>query len=150
MFRTRYASGNSRHNYIRQRYNTFNISSTGNEKNLIGHNEDEEMTPAIDTESEEATEVNMNDNKDNIDDIELESEYERMMTELNESDEDNNREGEDDREKTSEHDSDEEVVIDQPLNNEQMPRFSGDFAPYFKNITESLFFCWMEKHHICK
>ncbi|PKY23928.1 hypothetical protein RhiirB3_387609 [Rhizophagus irregularis] len=30
-----------------------------------------------------------------------------------------------------------------------MPRTAGNFAPYFKNITEALMFCWVEKHHIC-
>jgi hypothetical protein len=103
---------------------------------MSDYNEGGEMTPTINLENEQVNGVNMDY---------VESDYESVMTESDESDEDDNVKGEEDNE-----DSDEEVVIDQPLNNEQMPCFSGDFAPYFKNITESLFFCWMEKHHICK
>ncbi|CAB4485676.1 unnamed protein product [Rhizophagus irregularis] len=98
------------------------------------YDEDEEMIPTINIENKEMSE----------DDIEPGSEYERMMTEFNESDED-----EDEREGISEEDSDqisdEGVIIDQPLSSEQLPRSFGEFAPYFQNITESLFFCWMQK-----
>ena len=172
MFRTRYTHNNSQRSYIRTRYSAFNTPSTLNfinsnlsendhridipintPLNMDIYNEDEEMTPAIGTESEEATEVNIDDNEDYIDDyeideddIELESEYERMMTEFNESDEDK-----DDREETTEEeDSEEEIIIDQPLNINQMPHSFGEFAPYFNNITELLFFCWMQKYRICK
>ena len=102
-------------------------------------------------ENEEMREDDIEANEDDTieaseDDIELESEYERTMTEFNESDE-----NKDDREETSEdEDSEEEVIIDQPLNIDQMPHSFGEFAPYFKNITELLFFCWMQKHRICK
>jgi hypothetical protein len=118
--------------------------------------EGEEMTPAIedvDIENEKVSEDEVVNEDDEVlseddevvseDDIELESEYERMMT-------DNNDEDEDDREETNEEDSDEEVIIDKPFDSEQMPHSYGEFAPYFKNITESLFFCWMQKHRICK
>ena len=93
------------------------------------------------------------------DDIKLESEYERMMMEFNESEknegdreDDENERDDDDGEETSKEASDEEEIINQLLNNEQMPCFTqiGEFAPYFNNITESLFFCWMQKHRICK
>lgn len=106
--------------------------------------EDEEMgKDDIEVEDEEMEEDEIEAAED---DIELESEYERIMTEFNESDEDK-----DDGEETNEdNDSIEEVIIDQPLNIDQMPRSFGEFAPYFKNITESLFFCWMQKHRICK
>ena len=103
------------------------------------------------SENEEIREDDIETNEDDTietseDDIELESEYERTMMEFNESDEDK-----DDREETTEEeDSEEEVIIDQPLNIDQMPHSFGEFAPYFKNITESLFFCWMQKHRICK
>ena len=107
-------------------------------------NEDEEMgEDDIEVEDEEIEEDEIEAAED---DIELESEYERTMTEFNESDE-----NKDDREETNEgEDSIEEVIIDQPLNIDQMPHSFGEFAPYFKNITESLFFCWMQKHRICK
>ena len=84
------------------------------------YNEDEEMIETTDTENEEMSD----------DDIELEDEYERMMMEFNESEED-----EDEREEISEGDSDqiadEEVIIDQPLSSEQLPRSFSEFAPYF-------------------
>src|SRR4051794_20386216 len=113
------------------------------------YDEDEEMISTIGIENEEVSE----------DDIGFESEYERMMEEYNESDEyegdrgDNENESEeDDKDETSEEASDEEEIIDQPFNNEQMPYYAllNEFAPYFNNITESLFFCWMQKHRICK
>lgn len=178
MFRNRYSSSNIQHSYIRQRYNAFNTPSKLNETNFgtegtilenaatirnemtppigIENDEDEEMM-----ETEEVSEDDTDDNElseddtDNYEmdesDIELESEYERIMDEFNESDEDeDNGEGEDDRERMSEESSDEEVITDQALNSEQLPQSVGDFAPYFKNVTESLMFCWMQKHHICK
>ena len=127
------------------------------------YGKNEEMTPVIDFENEEMreyeneeigndeneeigdneTEMSEDENEVNEDYIlELEGEYDKMMMEFDESDEDGN--DNDYRE------SDEEVIIDKSFSNEQMPRTFGEFAPYFKNITESLFFCWMEKHHICK
>ena len=116
-------------------------------------NEDEEMRDddieanEDDIEAREDEEMREDDIEGNEDDIELESEYERTITEFNESDEDkDNRE-----ETTEEEDSEEEVIIDQPLNIiDQMPHSFSEFAQYFKNITESLFFCWMQKHRICK
>ena len=113
-------------------------------------NEDEEMRDIEanedDIEASEDEEMRDDDIEENEDDIELESEYERTMTEFNESDEDK-----DDREETTEEeDLEEEIIIDHSLNIDQMPHSFGEFAPYFKNITESLFFCWMQKHRICK
>jgi len=116
-------------------------------------NEDEEMRDddieanEDDIEAREDEEMREDDIEGNEDDIELESEYERTITEFNKSDEDkDNRE-----ETTEEEDSEEEVIIDQPLNIiDQMPHSFSEFTSYFKNITESLFFCWMQKHRICK
>ncbi|CAG8575552.1 22341_t:CDS:2 [Rhizophagus irregularis] len=64
------------------------------------YDEDGEMTPTIDIENEEVDD----------DDRELESEYEKMMT-----------------------NSDEEVIIDQPLSSEvgeQIPHSFGEFIPF--------------------
>ena len=115
-------------------------------------NEDKEMRKddikanEDDIEASEDDEMREDDIEGNEDDIEFESEYERTMTEFNESDEDK-----DDREETTEEeDSEEEIIIDHSLNIDQIPHSFGEFAPYFKNITESLFFCWMQKHRICK
>ena len=126
-------------------------------------NEDEEMTPNIDIEASEHEDEEMSEHEEEMSEHEDEemsehedeemseyedeemSEYERIMTEINESDEEN-----DDGEEASEENLDEKVIIDQPLNREQMPQSFGEFAPYFKNITESLLFCWMQKHRICK
>ncbi|CAG8737979.1 19139_t:CDS:2 [Dentiscutata erythropus] len=33
-------------------------------------------------------------------------------------------------------------IVDKFLSREQMPSISGEFAPYFNNITEILMFCW--------
>ncbi|RIA94359.1 hypothetical protein C1645_734881 [Glomus cerebriforme] len=107
------------------------------------YDEDEEM--AFDAKNEEVSEDDIeSDTNDEFDINNEEGEYERMMMEFNESDDDDNDE------ETSEVDSDGEVIVDQPLNSEQMPHSFGEFASYFKNITESLLFCWMQKHRICK
>jgi len=115
------------------------------------YNENEEMITTNEMEVEDAMELDIESEEASEDEIEFytnneTSEYERMIMEFDES----NEEDGSDKEETSEEESDEEVIIDKPLSNEQMPRTSGEFAPYFKNITESLFFCWMQKHHICK
>ncbi|CAB4495349.1 unnamed protein product [Rhizophagus irregularis] len=139
MFQSRYVSNISQRSYIRQRYSAFNIASTlnrtndntatdSNDHDIIDiYDEDEEMTPTIDTESAESEEDDEEFNEGD------EYEGDRGGNE-NESDEE-----------TSEEASDEEI-IDQPLNNEQLPHFtqSNEFNPYFNNITESLFFCWMQ------
>ena len=117
--------------------------------------ENKEMTPAIDLENEE---IGEDENEDIGDDenemsedenevsedyiLELEGESDKMMMEFDESDED----GDD----NDYRESDKEVIIDKSFSNKQMPRTFSKFAPYFKNITKSLFFCWMEKHRICK
>ena len=130
MFRTRYAPINSQSSYFRQRYNTFNISSTlntvaaGNDRNMDIYNKDEGMTPAIDIETEErndnniemeevSEELDTNDDEVSEDDIELESEYyERMMMEFDKRDEDEgNVEDEHDKKETSEEDSNEEEEL---------------------------------------
>jgi hypothetical protein len=41
-------------------------------------------------------------------------------------------------------------IVDKALNSEQIPSMSGEFAPYFENITGALLFCWVQKHNICK
>ncbi|POG76763.1 hypothetical protein GLOIN_2v1474420 [Rhizophagus irregularis DAOM 181602=DAOM 197198] len=152
MFRSNYVSNISQRSYIRQRYSAFNIASTLNRKNdnkatdsndhdiIDIYDENEEMKPTIDTKSAESEKVSE-------DNIAFESEYERMMEEFNEGDEyEGDRGGNENEsdEETSEEASEEEI-IDQPLNNEQLPHFtqSNEFNPYFNNITESLFFCWM-------
>jgi hypothetical protein len=40
-------------------------------------------------------------------------------------------------------------TVDEALSSEQIPFINGEFAPYFKNITEALMFCWIQKHNIC-
>ncbi|RIB29529.1 hypothetical protein C2G38_2027664 [Gigaspora rosea] len=39
-------------------------------------------------------------------------------------------------------------VVDEALNIEQIPSINGEFAPYFKNITEVLMFFWIQKYNI--
>ncbi|CAG8739036.1 7805_t:CDS:2, partial [Racocetra fulgida] len=39
-------------------------------------------------------------------------------------------------------------IINQALNIEEMPSISGEFSQYFKNPTEALMFCWIQKHKI--
>ena len=112
--------------------------------------ENEEVTPVIDIENEGEDDIELEVENEVASEDEVEfyinddaSEYERMMMDFDESDEEGGNDN-------SDEEADEEVIIDKPFSNEQMPQIFGEFAPYFKNITESLFFCWMEKHHISK
>ncbi|CAB4425905.1 unnamed protein product [Rhizophagus irregularis] len=122
MLRNRYVSHTSQHNYIRQRYNMFNTISqvplainerineddiaTAKNDEIDIFDEDEEMIQVSDIESEEASE-------DDIDEFETyhensESEYERMMSEIDERDEE-------DREEIGEENLDEEIIINKPF-----------------------------------
>ncbi|RIB10425.1 hypothetical protein C2G38_2206155 [Gigaspora rosea] len=47
---------------------------------------------------------------------------------------------------TNEEESDK--IVDESLSREQILSINGEFAPYFNNITETLMFCWVEKHNI--
>ncbi len=114
------------------------------------YNEDKEMT-AFDIENEENEDgiefdIN-NDDKSSEDEVEFDineesdyervNDYERMMMEFNESDEEDSS----DREETSKGNLAEDIIVNQPFSKEKMPHSFGEFASYFKNITESLFFC---------
>ncbi|CAG8813902.1 36763_t:CDS:2 [Gigaspora margarita] len=39
-------------------------------------------------------------------------------------------------------------IIDEALNIEKMPSISREFSLYFKNLTEALMFCWIQKYSI--
>ncbi|RIA88247.1 hypothetical protein C1645_826663 [Glomus cerebriforme] len=52
-----------------------------------------------------------------------------MMMKFNESNDDNDDNDDDNGEETSEINSDGEVIVNQPLNNKQMPHSFGEFAP---------------------
>ena len=41
-------------------------------------------------------------------------------------------------------------IIDDALDPSKLQETSGDFSPYFDNITTALLFCWIQKHNICK
>jgi len=74
------------------------------------------------------------------------NEYERTMMEFNESEEEDNS---NDEEETNQEEPDEEVIIDKPFNNKQMPQTSSEFAPYLRISPNCYSFFWTEKHHIC-
>lgn len=100
---------------------TTDMTTDSNDHDIMDiYNKDEEMTPTVDIENyDEVSE----------DDIAFENNYERMMEEFNESNEyEGNRGGDDnesdvDDEESSEETSDKDKIIDQLLNNEQMPHF---------------------------
>jgi len=126
---------------------------TTTQTNMNIYNEDEKMIifNIENEESEDDVEFDINNNNESSEDHDTEfdindyeranHDYERIM-EFNKSDE----EDDNNKEETSEEKSDKEVIINKPLSNEQIPQTFGEFASYFKNITESLFFCWMQKH----
>ena len=136
MFRTRYTHNNSQRSYIRTRYSAFNTPSTLNfiNSNLSEndhridipintpldmdiYNEDEEMTIVMENEETNDDVINdeVNDDDEVNNDTEPEGDYERILMESNESDEDD-----DDLEEINKEDLDESIIVDQPLNNEQM------------------------------
>src|SRR3984885_6984597 len=44
--------------------------------------------------------------------------------------------------------SEEKLFVDAALDEEKLPSFDGDFAPYFKDFTTAALFCWIHKHNI--
>ncbi len=112
---------------------------TNEEVSSSGALDDDEML--IDSDNEVATNKEEYDSDEEYSD-EVFCEEER---EFDESDSDGSNGDESDGD---EYEPDE--IVDQPLSNEEMPHINGEFAPYFKNITEALMFCWIQKHNICK
>ncbi|CAB5376329.1 unnamed protein product [Rhizophagus irregularis] len=165
MFRNRYISFNKQRNYIRQRYNApsqfstkerytevngdDNMSTTSNNGyTQIDIYNDEKRNEELSKENSEVTsEENSETTSDDEDEVTSEEDLE---TASDNEDETTSEEDPDENEITNEEDFDDEINVDKSFSNEQMPRNFGDFAPYFSNITEALFFCWMQKHNICK
>ncbi|CAB4435776.1 unnamed protein product [Rhizophagus irregularis] len=213
MFRNRYTPINHRQNYVRNRYNTFNVQShhISNERvtkineELYTHEDNIIIDMELDNERNENTE-----NEEIINEVtsgknsrklsNKEKSGEEFTEESNEdpdedpdedSDEESNEDSDEDSDEESNEDSDEdsdeeesngqyssadeefdeefdeyfseesneesdeepdrgEKVVDESLKNEHMPHISGEFAPYFSNITEALMFCWIQKHNICQ
>ena len=48
----------------------------------------------------------------------------------------------------SEGENDIPEVVDAALDENKLPPFDGDFAPYFQNFTTATLFCWIHKHNI--
>ena len=44
--------------------------------------------------------------------------------------------------------SEEKLFINAALDEDKLPSFDGDFAPYFKDFTTATLFCWIHKHNI--
>ena len=122
---------------------------TNEEVSSSGALDDDEML--IDSDNEVAT------NKEEYDSDEVATNKEEYYSDEEYSDEvfcEEEREfGESDSDGSNGDEFDEyepDEIVDQPLSNEEMPHINGEFAPYFKNITEALMFCWIQKHNICK
>jgi hypothetical protein len=78
----------------------------------------------------------------------LENDYAMFL----ESDEDYAMFLESDEDSSSDSDTDisseEKLFVDAALDEEKLPSFDGDFAPYFKDFTTAALFCWIHKHNI--
>ncbi|CAG8749483.1 20966_t:CDS:2, partial [Rhizophagus irregularis] len=98
--------------------------------------------------SKKNSEVTSEENSETTSDDEDEVTSEDLETASDDEDETTSEEDPDENEVTNEEDFDDEINVDKSFSTEQMPRNFGDFAPYFSNITEVLFFCWMQKHNI--
>ncbi|RIA94745.1 hypothetical protein C1645_817661 [Glomus cerebriforme] len=44
--------------------------------------------------------------------------------------------------------SEEKVFIDIVLDENNLPQFNSNFAPYFQDFTTATLFCWIHKHNI--
>src|SRR6266498_1043547 len=44
--------------------------------------------------------------------------------------------------------SEEKIFVDAALDEDKLPSFDSDFAPYFKDFTTAALFCWIYKHNI--
>ena len=131
----------------------------------VDYESDYEMTNEIETDSE----MRNNDffAKEELSEDELfnKKPYEELFDDSGDDDDDNFSDDElsDDYEESNKDglsgdDNDDEVpneempdkIVDNALSDEQIPHNDGEFSPYFKNITEALMFCWIQKHNICK
>ena len=78
----------------------------------------------------------------------LENDYAMFL----ESDEDYAMFLESDEDSSSDSDTDisseEKLFVDAALDEEKLPSFDGDFAPYFKDFTTAALFYWIHKHNI--
>ena|SRR5437763_62505 len=93
----------------------------------------------MDIYNEEEVESNVSDEETSSEEL-----YEREEEEEVSSEDDSNKEI------ANEEELDEKIIIDEAFNYNQMSQTNdSDFAPYFSNITETLLFCWIQKHNIC-
>lgn len=103
---------------------------------------DDEENENDDASNDEESDDEISDEDYEIQDMEL------LDDEVSEEDEGEYHIDEDIDEVLNQENSDK--IADKALSSEQMPLISGEFAPYFKNVTEALMFCWVQKHNICK
>lgn len=103
---------------------------------------------ALNDEENESDDASNDEEKESDDDEDYEIQnMELLDDEVSEEDEEEYIDEDIDEELNQENS---DKIADKALSFEQMPPINGEFAPYFKNVTEALTFCWIQKHNICK
>ncbi|PKK63573.1 hypothetical protein RhiirC2_716892 [Rhizophagus irregularis] len=131
---------------------------TENEE-IIGEESSRENPRILFSKEESSEESSEESNEESDEEFSEESSGEYSSDKINEeSDEEFSEKssGEYSNDESSDESSDEsneepmkdEKIVDESLKREYMLYISGEFAPYFSNITEALMFCWNQKHNI--
>src|SRR6266542_2847463 len=136
MFQNSYTPLNHRKNYIRNRYNTFNMQS---------HHISNERVTKINKElytHEDNIIIDMKLDNERIENTENEEIINEELSDKNSSKLSNKEKSGEKLTKESNEEPDRgEKVIDESLKNEYIPHISREFVPYFSNIMEALMFC---------
>jgi len=157
MFRNRYISFNPHHSFIRRRHGKISLQLLNDRntfENIYGNDNYMEYEPG--ENNNELDEPDLNEYElDEYDEFDEENGPDDVVDEYENESNVNEEyvvldENEEELEDHDELGENEEVLVDESLKSEKMPHVDGEFAPYFSNITETLMFCWVQKHSICK
>jgi len=85
---------------------------------------------------------------DDDDDDATSSEYEEEEDEATFSESEVNYTTSESEESDTDPSSEEKIFVDMALDEDNLPQFNGNFAPYFQDFTTAALFCWIHKHNI--
>src|SRR6266498_3225187 len=126
--------------------------SDNDDDNVDGedHNYEDSDNDELRSNNDEESDATPLENEENDYTIFLESDEDYAM--FLESDEDYAMFLGSDEDSSSDSDADtsseEKLFVDAALDEDKLPSFDGDFAPYFKDFTTAALFCWIHKHNI--
>jgi hypothetical protein len=142
--------------------NVIEIDDNEMQEQQSNHDDDIDMMQSRDEEYEDdyarSSEKDDDDNDDN-EILEQRSDYDDIIQSLSEEHDDDytteetSSESEDGYTTSSEENdfdplSEEKHFVDMALDEDNLPHFNGNFAPYFQDFTTAALFCWIHKHNI--